>query len=451
MSSIITKKALPRRTFLKGVGATFALPLLDAMVPAATAATRTAAAPVKRLGYVFMPMGCDQSRWTPGGTDGTLGNLSPILESLAPVREHVTALTNLELRNAYPGSHATSNAAFLSAAKAKHTESSDYYLGTTADQLAAQQIGRATQLPSLELSMDMLQTTGQCDNGYACVYQNNLSWSSPTTPLPSEAHPRIVFERLFGEGGSVAERRTALRKRASLLDWVAEDIGNLKRNLGPADQAKVSEYLDAVREVERRIQKAESDVEHSTLPRDLDRPLGVPAAFADHAKLMFDLQVLAMQGDITRVITFQLARETSNRTYPEIGVSDPHHPLSHHGNDPDKIARMAKINAFHVSLFSYYLQRLKATPEGNGTLLDHSVILYGSGIGNPNIHDHTNLPVLVAGGAAAGLKGNRHLRYDQPVPLANLHLTLLDKAGVKIDSFADSSGKIDSLFVPLTV
>lgn len=451
MSSIITKKALPRRTFLKGVGATFALPLLDAMVPAATAATKTAAAPVKRLGYVFMPMGCDQSRWTPGGTDGTLGNLSPILESLAPVRDHVTALTNLELRNAYPGSHATSNAAFLSAAKAKHTESSDYYLGTTADQLAAQQIGRATQLPSLELSMDMLQTTGQCDNGYACVYQNNLSWSSPTTPLPSEAHPRIVFERLFGEGGSVAERRTALRKRASLLDWVAEDIGNLKRNLGAADQAKVSEYLDAVREVERRIQKAESDVEGSALPRDLDRPLGVPAAFADHAKLMLDLQVLAMQGDITRVITFQLARETSNRTYPEIGVPDPHHPLSHHGNDPDKIARMAKINAFHVSLFSYYLQRLKATPEGNGTLLDHAVILYGSGIGNPNIHDHTNLPVLVAGGAAVGMKGNRHLRYDQPVPLANLHLTLLDKAGVKIDSFADSNGKIDSLFVPLTV
>ncbi len=451
MSSIITKKALPRRTFLKGVGATFALPLLDAMVPAATAATKTAAAPVKRLGYVFMPMGCDQSRWTPGGTDGTLGNLSPILESLAPVRDHVTALTNLELRNAYPGSHATSNAAFLSAAKAKHTESSDYYLGTTADQLAAQQIGRATQLPSLELSMDMLQTTGQCDNGYACVYQNNLSWSSPTTPLPSEAHPRIVFERLFGEGGSVAERRTALRKRASLLDWVAEDIGNLKRKLGPADQAKVSEYLDSVREVERRIQKAESDVESSALPRDLDRPLGVPAAFAEHAKLMFDLQVLAMQGDITRVITFQLARETSNRTYPEIGVPDPHHPLSHHGNDPDKVARMAKINAFHVSLFSYYLQRLKATPEGNGTLLDHSVILYGSGIGNPNIHDHTNLPVLVAGGAAAGMKGNRHLRYDQPVPLANLHLTLLDKAGVKIDTFADSNGKIDSLFVPLTV
>jgi len=447
---IITKKARPRRTFLRGMGASLALPLLDAMIPAATAATKTAALPVRRLGYVFMPMGCDISRWTPPGTDGRLGQLSPILSSLESVKSRISVLTNLELRNAYPGSHATSNSAFLSAAKAKHTESSDYYLGTTADQLAAQQIGRETQLPSLELSMDMLQTTGQCDNGYACVYQNNLSWSSPTTPLPSEAHPRIVFERLFGEGGSLAERQMALRKRASLLDWVAEDVASLKRQLGPSDQAKVSEYLDTIREVERRIQKAESSVVDHAMP-DLDRPLGVPAAYADHARLMFDLQVLAMQGDITRVTTFQLARETSNRTYPEIGVADPHHPLSHHGNDPDKIARMAKINAFHVSLFAYFLERLKATPEGNGTLLDHSLLLYGSGIGDPNVHDHTNLPVIVAGGAAGGMKGGRHIRYKDPVPLANLHLTLMQKVGVKIDSFADSNGKINELFTPLNV
>src|SRR5688500_12809910 len=292
--------------------------------------------------------------------------------------------------------------------------------------------------------MDMLQTTGQCDNGYACVYQNNLSWSSPTTPLPSEAHPRMVFERLFGEGGSLVERRAALRKRASLLDWMMEDISSLKRKLGPADQAKVSEYLDTVREVERRIQKAEADAATSSLPADLDRPLGVPAAYADHAKLMFDLQVLAMQGDITRVITFQLARETSNRTYPEIGVPDPHHPLSHHGNDPDKIARMAKINAFHVSLFAYYLERLKATPDGDGSLLDHSLLLYGSGMGNPNVHDHVNLPILVAGGAGR-VKGGRHIKYAEPTPLANLHLTLLERAGVRMDAFADSKGKIDEL------
>jgi hypothetical protein len=445
---IITKKFIPRRTFLHGLGATMALPLLEAMVPAATPLAKTAAQPVRRLGFVFMPMGCDQSRWTLPGV--TLDELSPILSSLAPVREHVTAITNLELKNAYPGSHATSNSSFLSCAKAKLTESTDYYLGTTVDQIAAQQIGQETQLPSLELAMDLLQVVGQCDNGYACVYQNNLSWSSPTTPLPAEAHPRIVFDSLFGEGGSMAERRAALRKKASLLDWFNEDIARLNRQLGPGDRARVSQYLDTVREVERRIQKAEANTADNPLP-DLDRPVGVPAAYADHARLMFDLQVLAMQGDVTRVITFQLARETSNRTYPEIGVPDPHHPHSHHGNDPAKIERMSKINAFHVSLFAEFLGKLKATPEGNGSLLDHSLILYGSGIGNPNIHDHTNLPILVAGGKASGLKGNRHLKYAKPTPLANLHLTLLDKVGVKLDKFADSNGLVDELFEPLAI
>lgn len=446
---ILTKKALPRRTFLRAVGASVALPLLDAMVPAATALDRTPAKPVRRLGFVFMPMGCDLPRWTPPGA-ATLDELSPILSPLAPVRDHVTAITNLELANAYPGTHATSNAAFLSAAKAKHTEGNDYYLGTTVDQVAARQLGRETQLPSLELAMDLLQTVGQCDNGYACVYQNNISWSSPTTPLPSEAHPRIVFETLFGEGGSPADRRAALRKRASLLDGFGEDIALLKRILGPGDRDKVNGYLETIREVERRIQRAEADAAENTLP-DLDRPIGVPAAYADHARLMFDLQLLAFQGDVTRVVTFQLARETSNRTYPEIGVPDPHHPLSHHGNDPEKVAKMAKINQFHVSLFAEFLARLKATPDGDGSLLDHSIYLYGSGMGNPNVHDHTNLPILVAGGAAGGLKGNRHIRYDKPTPLANLHLTLLDKAGVRLDSFADSQGKLDELMEPLSI
>lgn len=386
----------------------------------------------------------------PAGNRWAAGRAFPILRSLEPVKDQVTVLTNLELRNAYPGSHATSNAAFLSAAKAKQTESSDYYLGTTADQFAAQQIGRETRLPSLELSMDMMQTAGQCDNGFACVYQNNLSWSSPTTPLPSEAHPRVVFERLFGEGGGAEERRAALRKRASLLDWVGEDIARLRLELGAGDRARVDGYLETVREVERRIQRAEAEVGERPLP-DLDRPPGVPASYAEHARLMFDLQVLAMQADVTRVCTFQLARETSNRTYPEIGVPDPHHPLSHHGNDPDKIARMAKINAFHVSLFAYYLGRLRATPEGEGSLLDHSLLLYGSGIGNPNLHDHTNLPVLVAGGAAGGMRGGRHLRYDQPTPLANVHLALLDKVGVRLDRFGDSNGRADELFSPVTL
>ena len=446
---IITKKALPRRTFLKGIGATLSLPLLDAMVPAATALEKTPAKPVRRLGYVFMPMGCDITRWTPPGGE-KLDKLSPILSSLEPVKQDVTIVSNLELANAYPGSHATSNSAFLSAAKAKVTESTDYYLGTTADQIAAQHIGQSTQLPSLEMAMDLLKLVGQCDNGYACVYQNNLSWSSPTTPLPAEAHPRIVFESLFGEGGTAKERRAALRKRASLLDSIREEITRLQRDLGPADRAKLEEYLTAVREVERRIQTAESDAAKNQLP-DLDRPMGVPASYADHARLMFDLQVLALQGDVTRVITFQLARETSNRTYPEIGVPDPHHPLSHHGNNPEKVALMAKINSFHVSLFAEFVLKLKKTTDGNGSLLDHSLYLYGSGMGNPNVHDHTNLPTIVAGGGAGKMRGGRHIQYDKPTPLANLHLSLLNKVGVPMESFADSTGTVDELFEPLSI
>ena len=446
---IITKKALPRRTFLKGIGATLSLPLLDAMVPAATALEKTPAKPVRRLGYVFMPMGCDITRWTPPGGE-KLDKLSPILSSLEPVKQDVTIVSNLELANAYPGSHATSNSAFLSAAKAKVTESTDYYLGTTADQIAAQHIGQSTQLPSLEMAMDLLKLVGQCDNGYACVYQNNLSWSSPTTPLPAEAHPRIVFESLFGEGGTAKERRAALKKRASLLDSISEEITRLQRDLGPADRAKLEEYLTAVREVERRIQTAESDAAKNQLP-DLDRPMGVPASYADHARLMFDLQVLALQGDVTRVITFQLARETSNRTYPEIGVPDPHHPLSHHGNNPEKVALMAKINSFHVSLFAEFVLKLKKTTDGNGSLLDHSLYLYGSGMGNPNVHDHTNLPTIVAGGGAGKMRGGRHIQYDKPTPLANLHLSLLNKVGVPMESFADSTGTVDELFEPLSI
>lgn len=447
---IITKKALPRRTFLKGLGVTLSLPLLDAMIPALTAAADTPASParLRRLGFVYMPMGCDVTRWTPPGD--RLDELSPTLSPLEPIKQHVTAISNLELKNSYPGTHATSNSGFLSAAKAKYTESTDYYLGTTVDQIAAKQIGQETQLPSLELSMDLLATVGQCDNGYACVYQNNLSWSSPTTPLPAEAHPRIVFERLFGAGGSAAQRRAALKRRASLLDSVTEEISRLQSSLGPADRAKVRQYLDSVREVERRIQKAEASTEENPLP-DLDRPIGVPAAYADHARLMFDLQVLALQGDVTRVITFQLARETSNRTYPEIGVADAHHPLTHHGGDPEKIAKVAKINLFHVSLFADFLQKLAATREGDGSLLDHVLYLYGSGMGNPNVHDHTNLPILVAGGAAGKMRGGRHIQYEQATPLANLHLTLLDKVGVRLESFQDSKGKVEELFEPLAM
>jgi len=440
MSGFIARKALSRRAILRGAGAAVALPFLDSMVPAFASAPK----PVRRLGFVFIPMGADLSRWTPPGS-GKLEALSPILSPLEPVKSRICVLTNTELQNAYPGTHSSSNAAFLSAARAKHTESSDYRLGTTVDQVAAQAIGSETRLPSLELAMDLMQVIGQCDNGYACVYQNNLSWSSPTTPLPAEAHPRLVFEKLFGEGGKPEDRKAELRKRASLLDFVKDDLGRLERSLGPADRAKVTHYLDAVREVERRIQKAEAEAGQRPMP-DLERPVGVPASYGDHARLMFDLQVLAFQGDVTRVIAFQLARETSNRTYPEIGVPDPHHPLSHHGNDPEKIERMSRINRFHVSLFAEFVRKLGETSDGDGSILDHSAILYGSGMGNPNVHDHINLPILVAGSAAGGLRTGWHFRYEKPLPLANVHLTLLDKAGVRIDKFGDSTGTVEGLF-----
>jgi hypothetical protein len=352
----------------------------------------------------------------------------------------VTVLTNLENRNAYSqGNHATANACFLSAVRAKMTEGSDYYLGTSVDQIAAKQIGKDTSLPSLELGTDLLTTVGNCDNGFACVYQNYLSWSSPTTPLPYEADPRVVFERLFGDGGTAADRRADLRKKGSILDWVTEDMARLQRQLGPGDRNKVNQYLDSVREVERRIQKAEQRTIEVPLP-ELDRPLGAPAVWEDHAKLMFDLQVLALQADITRVITFQLARETSTRTYPQIGVAEPHHPVSHHSNNPEKLAKLAKINAYHVSLFAYFVEKLQSIPDGDGSLLDHTTYLMGSGMGNPDVHDHTNLPIVVVGG-----KGGHHVRYAKPTPLANVHLSLLERVGVHQESFSDSTGTVEEL------
>ena len=447
---IITKRALHRRTFLRGAGASLTLPLLDAMVPAMTALAATPAKPVRRLGYVYIPVGAHLAKWTPP-VEGKLTELSPTLNSLTPFLAQLTVISNLELKNAYSaGNHATANAAFLSAAKAKMTEGSDYFLGTKVDQVAAKRIGRETPLPSLELAMDLMTTVGNCDNGFACVYQNNLSWSSPTSPLPAEAHPRVVFERLFGDGGSEGQRRAELKKDASILDWVMEDIARLQNKLGPADRTTVAGYLDSVREVERRIQNAEQRTVDSPLP-DVDRPVGVPAAYADHAKLMFDLQVLALQADVTRIITFQLARETSNRTYPEIGVPDAHDPVSHHANNPKKIEKLAKINAFHVSLFAYYLEKLKSTPDGDGSLLNNSLYLRGSGMGNPDIHDHVELPILVAGGGAGTHQGGRHIRYAEPTPLANLHLSLLDKVGVHLDAFADSSGRLKELYEPLSL
>jgi hypothetical protein len=429
---------------LKGLGVTLALPVLDAMVPALSAGAQTSTAPIRRLGYVYIPMGMNATAWTPA-TEGRVSELSPSLAPLMPSLDAVTVVTNLEIRNAYTtGNHASANCAFLSCARAKRTEGTDYELGITADQIAAQQIGRQTAIPSLELGTDLIAQVGNCDNGYACAYQNNLSWSSPTTPLPTEADPRVVFERLFGDGGTAGERRADLRRNSSILDWMRSDLARLQRELGAGDRTRVTQYLDSVREVERRIQGAERQA-GTTIDVEGSRPASVPEQWDDHVKLMFDLQVLALQSDLTRIVTFQLAREASTRTYPQIGVPEPHHPVSHHTNDPEKLGKLAKINAYHVLLFSYFVDRLRATADGDGTLLDHSLILFGSGMGNPDIHDHSNLPIVVAGRGAGAVRGGRHIRYAQPTPLSNLHMTLLDKVGVRVERFADSSGLLSEL------
>jgi len=436
---IVTKKALQRRTFLRGTGVALALPLLDAMFPAFTS-TAAAANPVRRLGFVYIPMGMSPAEWIPQG-EGRLTALSPSLTALEPFLDQITVITNTELKDmAYPtGNHAASNAIFLSATRPKRTEGSDYELATTVDQIAARHLGKETAIPSLELATDLIAQTGNCDNGLACAYQNNLSWSSPTTPLPAEADPRLVFERLFGDGGTAQDRRVELGKNRSILDWVTQDMTRLQKQLGASDRTRVAEYMDTVREVERRIQRAEQQTTESRLP-DLERPASVPEDWEMHVKLMFDLQVLALQADVTRVITFQMAREASTRTYPQIGINEAHHPISHHGNQPDKLARLARINAYHVTLFAYLVERLKATKDGDGTLLDNTAYLLGSGMGNPNIHDHTNLPIVLAGG-----RGSRHLKYASPIPLANVHLSLLEKIGVHQDKFGDSTGLVEEL------
>src|SRR4030095_6437860 len=436
---IIKKIALPRRTFLRGMGVTLSLPLLDAMFPALTSTVAAAANPVRRLGFVYFPMGMTPASWTPEG-ESRLTALSPSLSSLTPSLDHVTVITNTELKDmAYPtGNHAAANAIFLSAKRPKRTEGSDYELATTIDQIAAKQLGSETAIPSLELATDLIAQTGNCDNGLACAYQNNLSWSSPTTPLPAEADPRLVFARLFGDGGTANDRRSELQKNKSILDWVTQDMARLQKQLGAPDRTKVNEYMDTIREVERRIQKAEQQTTESRLP-DLERPASVPEDWAEHVRLMFDLQVLALQAETTRVITFQMAREASTRTYPQIGINEAHHPISHHGNQPEKLSKLARINAYHVTLFAYLVERLKATQDGEGTLLDSTAYLLGSGMGNPHIHAHTNLPLVLAGGR----NGGRHLRYATPIALANVHLTLLEKVGVHQDKFGDSNGIIE--------
>jgi hypothetical protein len=440
---IITKMALPRRTFLRGMGVTLALPLLDAMAPALSAGAAMAAPP-RRLGFVYVPNGASMPHWQPKG-DGALGELSPTLLPLEPFKNQMIVPIGLSQKQAESfgdgnGEHSRAGTVWLSGVHPKHTEGADVRNGPTADQIAALELGKDTPLRSLEMAMEQTFLIGNCDNGYSCVYTNSISWRTPTDPNPMETNPRVVFQRLFGDGGAAAERLAQSRRDRSILDWVVSDLARLQKSLGPVDRHAVDDYVDSVRELERRIQIAERQNGESPLALP-DRPVGAPEAYEDHAKLMFDLAALAFQADITRVFVFTLGKEQTNRAYPEIGVSEAHHAVSHHQHDPIKLEKAHKINTYHISLTAHLLEKLKATADGDGTLLDHSLILHGGGISDADQHSHIDLPLVLVGGAG-GLKGGRILRHPVDTPMNNLLLAMLDRVGVNAERFGDATGRL---------
>ena len=444
---IITKKSISRRTVLRGLGATVALPLLDGMVPALTAMSKTAARPIKRFGVIYVPNGVVINKWTPT-LEGAAFAFTPILEPLAPFRDQmlvVSGLTqNVNGLTAKSGAvHGRCATKYLTGAIPRPfgQEGNDFHADISVDQLLANELGQETQLGSLELSLESGDKgAGTCDGGYSCTYSHTLSWRGPTTPLPMEHNPRVVFERMFGDGGSTdpTERAARLRSNRSLLDSVTDKVADVQRGLGPSDASKLTEYLEAIRDIERRIQRAEEQVNRE-LPA-FDQPAGVPPVFAEHARLMFDLQVLAYQSDLTRVITFMVGREFSSRTYPEIGSPGGHHPLSHEHSDESQ-RQLAAINIHHAEQVAYYLDRLKSTPDGDGSLLDHTLLYYGAGMCEGD-HQPWNLPLVLVGGAGT-FKGGRHLRFPSEPPLANLHLTVLEKFGMRMDRIHDSTGQLD--------
>jgi hypothetical protein len=446
---LITRMALPRRTFLRGIGAVVGLPLLDAMVPALSALAETPANPARRLGFIYMPNGVAKNAtidyWTPTGT-GRAFELSRILTPLAPFRERMLVISGLDHNQAEAGDdgasgdHTRGTSSWLTGVYPKRTEGADVRNGISADQIAASVLGKDTVLPSLELAIDLNFLAGQCENSYSCAYLNTLAWTSPTTPLPTENNPRIVFERLFGDGGTAERRAAQARRDRSILDSVVEDLNRLQQRLGAGDRTKVDEYLDAVREVERRIQGIEKRAD--TDPPTLERPRGIPERFDEHVRLMYELQWLAFRADVTRVSTFMLGRELNFRTYPEIGVTEGHHGLSHHGDRPEQIDKYSKVGVYQAELFASFLKKLQETPEGDGSLLDHSLFLYGAGLSNPNTHAHTDLPLLVIGGGAGRLEGGRHLAFPGQTPMTNLLLNLLDKVGVHTETLGDSTGRL---------
>ena len=447
---IITKQHVPRRTMLRGLGAAIALPLLDSMVPAATALRYTAAAPVRRLGVVYVPNGMNLEKWVPA-TEGAGFEFTPILEPLAPFRNHLVLLSGMAnnhtagLPGEGVGHHSRGQAAFLTGMHAKKTEGPDISAGTSMDQIAASQLGTHTQLASLELALEANDMLGVCDSGYSCAYSGTISWRTPTTPLPMETDPRAVFERLFGDGGTTdpAMRARRVEEDRSLLDLVTDDVETLERRLGPRDRTKLTEYLDSLRDIERRINLAAAQ-QNRELPV-VEQPSGAPDEFADYAALMFDLMALAYQSDLTRVATFLMGREVSGRTFPEIGVPEPHHAVSHHGNRPEQLEKLMKINAFHMELFAHLLEKLRSTPDGDGSLLDHVTIIYGPGFSDPNRHWHKDVPIVLAGTGAGTITGGRHIRFTNEPPLANLHVTVLDKMGIALDQFGDSTSRVEAL------
>ncbi len=442
---MVFRKSVPRRTFLRGAGTALALPVLDAMFPAFASAAQTASMTATRLSFLAVPNGIIMDKWTPAAT-GREYALTAVLEPLAAFKDRMVVLSGLannearKLEFEIAGDHPRACSAYLTATHPKMTSGADIHCGVSVDQVAAGELGKRTQLPSLEIGLE-LPMVGACESAYSCVHYNAIAWKNPATPLPMENRPRAVFERLVGDSTDPAERAARIREDRSILDLVAQDLKRLMRSVGESDRLKLDQYSDAVRSVEQQIQVAEGQ-SPKALP-DMTKPIGIPEQFSDYAKLMMDLQVLAFQGDITRVGTFMVGHEMGGRAYPELGFGDPHHSLTHHQGDTSKIAKVLQINTFHTKLYAYVLERLRSVPDGDGSLLDHSLLVYGSPLSDGNMHLYKDLPVLLVGGDATGLRGGRHLTYPENTPIANLYLTLLDKLGVHLDSFGDSTGRLD--------
>ena len=445
---IVTRKHLHRRSFLKGMGAVVALPVLDAMTPAFATAAQLRKAPV-RLAFTYVPNGITMAEWTPAG-EGAAFQFSRIMKPLEPFRSDLMVVSGLAHKNGAalgdgPGDHARAAASYLTGVHPRKTAGADIQNGISVDQIAAQHLAEETRFASLELGCDDSRTVGNCDSGYSCAYTNSLAWRGPTTPMPPETNPRLVFERLFGDIDTTLApdvRARRLRYRRSILDLVGERTSRLAADLGPSDKRKLDEYLSSIREIERRIERSEQDM--TDLTPGIDKPTGIPVEYPDYVKLMFDLQLIAFQTDQTRVITMMMGREGSMRTYPEIGVADPHHPLTHHRGNPEWIEKVTQVNELHMRLFAEFIGKLKATPDGDGSLLDHSMIVYGSGLSDGNRHAHDDLPVLMVGHGAAMRMGS-HVAYPKQTPMTNLYLTLLDRMGVPAEQIGDSTGRIDHL------